>query len=326
MSTHGFSFLVCPDPALVGMHIDRLLSGDTRRRVAYWGDTSLPPSFWRDLSSPGLMGGDKALVLRRAHLLDAATWAELSAVLGSALPGVWPFLCLEGEWKGRKPAVPAAVSRLKCWKLAQKKGWVWQSPGLDSKGLRTMVRDWAGGLGVNAAPRVLDALCSLLPEDAAGVAGELEKLALALDGADTLLMEHLNVVAHGAQMDFYEFVNALQQGRTDASVWKQVLTDHRAAANDRMLFRLLAHLRREAGQMWMLAQGEGDKVRLPGFVKQRKEDLARRVGRRRLCGIWDLVLDAELGVKSGERGEDQALEHLVAGLAELFAPRGRRGT
>jgi hypothetical protein len=37
--------------------------------------------------------------------------------------------------------------------------------------------------------------------------------------------------------------------------------------------------------------------------------------------LWNLVLEAELAVKSGERGEEQALETLVAGLVGVFAPK-----
>jgi DNA polymerase-3 subunit delta len=72
---------------------------------------------------------------------------------------------------------------------------------------------------------------------------------------------------------------------------------------------------------WMIAHGEGGLVKLPPWLKDKKARLAERLAEADFIRIWNLILEAELSVKSGERGEEQALEMLVAGLFEVFAPQ-----
>jgi DNA polymerase-3 subunit delta len=46
--------------------------------------------------------------------------------------------------------------------------------------------------------------------------------------------------------------------------------------------------------------------------------LAQSLGAARLARIWDLALQADKGIKSGERSPEQAFEILTAGLFLLF--------
>lgn len=89
-----------------------------------------------------------------------------------------------------------------------------------------------------------------------------------------------------------------------------------------MLFYFLTMLVREARILWQLALGEEKVVGAPPFALDRKRPLAQRMGPDRLAVIWDLALEAELGVKSGEHSPDQAFERLLAGMAELFGSAG----
>ena len=45
------------------------------------------------------------------------------------------------------------------------------------------------------------------------------------------------------------------------------------------------------------------------------------MGIRRLSELWELALEAEQGIKSGEVSEEQALERLIADLFSLFAKK-----
>jgi DNA polymerase-3 subunit delta len=75
---------------------------------------------------------------------------------------------------------------------------------------------------------------------------------------------------------------------------------------------------REARLLWQLASGEGEQVRLPPRVRQEKANMARKLGLVGLARIWTLLMEAETGIKSGQRTPDQAMEMLVSGLLPLF--------
>jgi hypothetical protein len=85
-----------------------------------------------------------------------------------------------------------------------------------------------------------------------------------------------------------------------------------------MIFKFLGLLRSDARQMWQLLMGEAEPVRLPPFVKSQKEAMARRLGAGGLTRLFDLAMDAELGIKSGAKNPDQAMEFLAAELFSCF--------
>jgi len=322
----GYSFLVCPDPELLRRRVDALAAEGgmaAAERKVFWGDDAepLPGTFWEALTQKSLFSTPKTLVLRRANSLKAEAWDRLDKALAAANPEVWVFLCLEGEWDRGKAPLPAVLTKRNLWKHAEKSGWVWQSKGLDEKSLRAFVREWAAAQKISAEPQVLEGLCRVLPLDAAALALELDKLALAAGPERRLLAEHADLVQRGEDMDLFALMDALAKGGSPALVWGRVLGNR--GESDSLLFPLVGALCREARTLWALL-AEDEEVKIHPYVRQLKTPLARRLGKPGLRRLFDLALEADLGVKTGSRKPEQALELLVAELTGVFGAKKAR--
>jgi len=332
MSRPGFTFLVCPDPALSRQRMEALLAqhppegggmlgggppADYERKV-FWGDEGLSDAFWHALTLTDLFGRPRALVVRNAQNLDKEQWQQLSGPLSRPNAQAWPFFFLENEFDRGKPKIAAVVAKSRFYQFAQQQGWVWQSPGLTERGVRSWLQSWAGEKGLSFGPGALEALAAGMPSDATAVGCELEKLELAVEPGGVVDASMARLLAHTPDIDIFAFIDALQKDSAAGMVWQKVLTQQLSGRG--FLFQFLAMLVREARIMWQLAHQEQGGVRLPQNVLQAKQRLAQQLGGRRIAHIWDLALEAELRVKTGEAGEDQALELLIAELSRLFAP------
>ncbi|WP_320170957.1 DNA polymerase III subunit delta [Maridesulfovibrio sp.] len=324
MSRPGYMFLICPDAELLHARIKELQeqfhAQDYEKKV-YWADEEFPRQFWGDLTLQTLFGSDKIIILRRAHSLKAAVWDSLDKTIAALAGSSFLIMCLEGKWERKGPPVPAVLKKRKCWKFADKKKWTWQSAGLDEKTISGFVGKWAVENGIAVDKQVLQALAKALPKDARAARLELDKLDLAAGPERKLSMEHVDLVVHSDEMDFFQFMRSMSEGGDPVEIWRRVLTNH--SEKDSMIFMLTASLTREARALWMILHGEESAVRLPPFVKRQKQELARRLGPARIARMFDMVLEAELGIKTGQRRPEQALELLVASLTSLFAPAGR---
>lgn len=320
MSRPGFTFCVCPDPALTRRHIAAQLQdfgGSGWKQQVFWADDDLPPAFWEALTLSGLMEESRAVVLRRAHTAKIDFWKQLLPVLGAFNPKVWPFFCLEGEWSRGKPKIPAALTKLKFWQIADKKKWVWSSPGLTRTTLRTHIGTWATSNGFEFAPGAAELATQILPLDMLALDNELAKLKLLLADRHTIQNEDLSVVSFQPDLDIFSFLSALQRKGGALEVWRKVLAEQVGTSSE-MVFPFLGLMIREARILWQLAVGEEQAVRLPPWVKKEKSELARRLGPNRLSSIWTLAVETEAGIKTGRRTPDQAMDRFVSGLMALF--------
>ncbi|MBG0777138.1 MAG: DNA polymerase III subunit delta [Desulfovibrionaceae bacterium] len=321
MPRPGFNFLVCPDAELVKRREAALMAehppadGAWERHV-FWADEGLGARFWETLTLQSLMGASRALVVRNAQSLNPSDWDKLSAPLARSNGQAWPFFCLEGPFERRGPKLPKALTKQKFWEFAQKRGWVWQSAGLTEQGILEMVRAWASARSLAMAPGAPEALAAVLPADASAIARELDKVALAVEPGAELLPDHAALVSFTPDMDIFAFLGALEKGAAPVDVWRKVLDSQ--LSSDDMIFPFLANLARETRIMWRLLAGDASDVRLPPFVIQAKTATARRLGWAGLARMWELMLAADLGIKSGERTPEQSLELLVGGLAGIF--------
>lgn len=322
MPRPGFSICVCPDIQLTKNTIESQLRDfpapeGTWEKHVYWSDEGLPPVFWENLTLQGLFASPKVLIIRNAHNLPIDAWRKLSTSLGQFNPLAWVIICLEAPYDRGKPKIPAAVKKLPCWKLAENKGWVWQSAGLTERAMRGFIEQWAIENTIQIEPKIVHALSQVLPQDASAAKNELDKLALLAGDSRSITDEHIKDISHDADLDIFAFINALQSGNAPDKVWKKVISSQEAG--EAMIFSFLAMLLREARILWQLYAGET--VRLPSGVIQQKKRLATNLGPVRLSKIWDLALEAEMGIKTGERKPEQAMEILVAGLLSLFSPK-----
>jgi len=326
MNRPKYLFLVCPDPQLIKSHIDERLktSGqDGWETKTFWGDDDdpLPPTFWTDLTIKSLFPQPKALIIRRAHALKAEHWDKLDAGVKGLSSDIFPFFCLEGQWKTKKAPVPATLSRRGLFKKAKKDGWIWEFQGLDQRSLADFVRNWATQTGITFEPGADRALTQALPMDAVAARLELDKMELAAGDDKIVRKDHVDLIAQVGEMEFFDLMDALGKRGAEAAVWKRVISDHFKSAKDQMLFNLIGFLASQARMYWMLMSGEESKVKAHPYVKKLKTPIAQRLGRQGIARMIDLALDAEMGVKTGERKYEEVLDILIAGLIDLFQPK-----
>ncbi|MBI9081413.1 MAG: DNA polymerase III subunit delta [Pseudodesulfovibrio sp.] len=328
MNRPKYLFLVCPDPQLIKSHIDERMaaSGQTDWELkTFWGDDDepLPAMFWTDLTIKSLFPEPKALIVRRAHTLLADQLDKLDAAVKGLSSDIFPIFCLEGQWKGKKPPVPATLSRRNFFKKAKNENWIWESQGLDQRSLGELVRNWAARTGLKFEPGVERTLPMALPLDAVAVRLELDKLELAAGDEMLVRKEHMELVSPTGEMEFFDLMDALGKRGAEAAVWKRVLSDHLKKAQDKMLFNLIGYLASQARMYWMLVSGEENKVKAHPYVKKLKTPVAKRLGKQGVARMIDLALDSEMSVKTGARHHEEVLDILVAGLIELFQPKAQ---
>jgi len=327
MSRPGFYFMLCPDPELTLREIRGLphrfgLDSSWERRT-YFGpldktDEDLSPAFWEDLGVSSLLGTKKMIVVRRAHKLPVDFWNSLTPVLAGFNAKVWPVFCLEGAWGKDGPKPPKTLTKQKYWAVARKKGWVWRSPGLSLRTLPGFIKKFIAEQGFTISPAALRILSRTLPWDAGAAVREMEKLALWMGKRTEIRESDLGIVSPYADMDVFAFLRALLQGAAPEKVWQKVFSDRLVGSGDKMFFGFLGLLQREMRTLWQLGRGEKPSAYVPFAVKKEKQSLARKLGEGGSARIWDLALEAEYGIKTGNRSMEQAFEALVAGLYAVF--------
>lgn len=333
MDRPGFTICICPDRYLIRARIEKELAAAPPgkgggllgsaasgwERHAFWGDEPLPNAFWEHLTLQGLFSVPKAVVVHNAQNIPADTWKKISVALGTPNSETWPFFCLQTAFERGKPKLPPHIAKLQCMAFAEKRGWVWTSPGLDDRSKPAFVRTEAERRNLTFAPGALEAITARLPSDATAIGTEMDKLALAAGPGGVLGKELAQILDRDIEPDVFGLIRALQQGRDPLAVWEQIIAAEREG--DSMAFAFLSMLAREARQLWQLHLGEP--VRLPPQALGVKTSMARSLGLAGIAKLWHLALEADKGVKTGERTVDQALEALLASLSLLFSESGR---
>lgn len=330
----GFSICLCPDSYLVRVHINQTLAATppekangllgsgaaTWERHAFWGDDPLPDAFWEHLALQGLFGVPKVVVVHNAQNIPADSWKKISAALAAPNRETWPFFCLLAPFERGKPKLPAHITKLQCFAFAEKKGWIWSSPGLDEKSKTPFVAAEAKRRNLVFGPGALEAIASRLPTDATAIGAELDKLALAASAEGVLDKKLADILEREIDPDVFALIRALQQGRNPLAAWEQIFASERSGES--MAFAFFAMLAREARQLWQILHGES--VRMPPQALAAKTTLARMLGLGGTAKLWHLALDADKSIKTGERSVDQALENILASLSLLFLQPGKK--
>lgn len=315
-----FYFCVCPDTWLIQERITQVIAAAgcvQWARQTFWGDEPLDASFWTALTMTGLLsilGNGRVLVIRRAHLLPVKTLGDMEPLLRRAKPDLWVFFCLEGEWKGKTPAVPATVGKQPYFQAAKKRGWVWEAPAYTESTLKEFVRQWAKKRKIGFASGVEASLLNVLPLDGARMRNELEKLELLLGERRQVESTDLGLLGGESAMNSFAFLKTVLTRTADLSAWRTVLADQNATGSG-MLMPFLGLLQREVRILWQLLAGEDNKVALPPGIKREKKQLAALLGEDGLVRIWDLIFQAEWDLKTGRKQAEQIMEFLAANLA-----------
>ena len=318
MERPGFFFLACPDPEIIREKVDRLLAdaGNGFTKAVFWGDEDIGPAFWNALTVQSLLGGRRAVVVRRAEALPTDFWPKLAPALRGFNDNVWPFFCLEGPFDRKGPKIPKGLANQPYFTVAEKRKWLFVSPGLTRRDIPPRLGDWAARRQLTLGPGVAKALADALPLDLARADNELAKLELALGDRTEIEMADLSLLSYHEGMEGFAFLDALSSRRDPAAVWREIFD--KELAGEEMIFPFIGLLLYEARTMWRLAAGEGGDIRLPPSIRPKKEAMARRLGAAGLARIFEAAFTAEAGIKSGARRPDQAMEGLTAELFRIF--------
>ncbi len=321
MSRPGFYFCFCPDSHLLKMQINRILesSGQAnwQKKTIWLDEQDQEDNLWKALNLPSMTGPPRAVILRKCETLPDSFWPGMSSVLNGFRPSIWPFFCYESEWKYGKLRISSKLSAQKFFKFARRKKWIWEFPGLTRKNIGRYIVQQFRDKGVEPGPGVIEHLSLLLPLVSHGINVEIDKLALLVHPEKTILKEHLGAVDSQLDMDIFAFLQGIQSGRNTASAWNKIFKEQ--LRGEQMLFPFLGLLLREARILWHLATGQDNKVKLYPGVRQQKLALAGSLGQARISFLWELALEAESGVKSGQVSSDQALDNLTAKLFKVFS-------
>ncbi len=315
MSIPGFYFCVCPDPELSAGHVrSRLLplAPDAEVRC-FWADEGLSPAFWNALTLGSFMSSPKILAVRAAQLLPAADWKRLSAALATPHADVLPVFFLESPWEKGKPRLPVHIARLKCYAFASERKWLWMSPGLDRKTLRSFIQKEMQARGLRCDGAVLDYLAEIILPDASAVKSMLDQVAMASENGTVSREAVRHLASCTPEAVIFDVVRLIEQGSA-AGAWRMLSSE--GDGGEAMLFPLLGLLSRDARLLWQLRAG--DKVYIPSFLEKEKKRLAVQLDFQGIAGLFELVRHAETVVKSGERQPLSALEELVINVSCLI--------
>ncbi len=320
MPRPGFYFCACPDAGLIKAHIDELVqkyplaqNGTAWQQHIYWGDDDLPQSFWQHLTLQGLFSTPVLLMVRNAQNLPAATWKNLSEALTHLSDDTWPILCLEVPFEKKQAKIPAHITKLSCFDMAKKYGFIWQSAGLDAQGVKRFVQTRTKACGLQFEPAAFEAFCSSTLPDAVAIEGEIQKLVLlASDGK--VGVDMINTASYVPESNIFNFISCIQAGNITAA-WREIYRGQKDVAA--LLFPFLALLAREARILWQILSKEP--VHIHYSVVQQKERCARKLGFAGIAKIFSLIVQAEQQVKSGACDAEQALELMVVDLVKVFA-------
>lgn len=320
-----YAFLVCPDSRLLQERLAAWLQehgGEGWERHIFWGEEGLGERFWNQLTLENLLGVTRCLVVRHAEKLKTDAWTNLNAALNRVSSQAWPFFCLEGDWDRGAPKLPDSLKTVRgkpplpCWTTAQARGWIWQSEGLTPKDVTQRLQQWARSQKLTLAPGAAQALQKVLPVNASALEGELEKLLLAAWESGEVTPAMAGLVHDTSDLDLFTFLDMVNRGSQDIALWKKVFESNLAGQS--FTFAFLSVAARELRTLWQIKQGDAGHLR--DFIRKKKEPMARRLTEEAIAQGLECVLEAERGIKSGERDEAQAFTMCIAGLAQTLAP------
>ncbi len=321
-TTPPYTICVCPDSYLLKVRLNTLLAAHppatgTWEKYTFWGDEPIPPAFWEHLTLQGLFATNKALIIRNAQNIPAESLRQLSTAIIPSAPTVWPILCFETGFERGKPKLAAHIQKLPCYELAIKNKLLDTTMGLDSSTLPVFIREECQRLGIAITKQQEIFLAQILPLDALTASGELAKLALLTDANGNIPQSSFAVLEHAGEITIFELLQSLQTGKNSLSVWQHIQAD--TLDGDNSVFGFVAIMLREARALWQITMGETPA--LPPYVIASKKMLAKQIGVAGIAKMWELALQTDKGIKSGELIPEQAFESLAAQLFQLFTPQ-----
>ncbi len=313
----GFFICICPDPEIINDFVKKTLKGfeGKWKKKVFWGDDEDLSSFWGCFRTSNLLGIKQAVVLRGAQKVGNGFWDRLSHFLSKFYPNVCIFICIESEWVKGAPKGIGEIKSKRFYKIAEKKKWIFSHPGVNERFLDEYLNEWANKKQIKISPRVRPILKELLPRDLKGIKQELKKIEISINDYKELDLTNLAVICPSLEYEVFDLINSIEDGRLDKKKWSVLLgPDFSTYETIIPIFYLFL---REARIFWKLLHGEH--VSLPNWVIRKKTSLARKLGEDGLVKLWDIILDADLRLKTSKLSSAEVFQETVVRLKILFS-------
>ncbi len=310
----GFFICICPDPEIIKDFIDSTLKGFSGRweKKTLWGDEDVLSSFFNCFFSSSLLGTKQAIVLRHAEKLPKNFWDKLSRFLNRFYSDLCPFICIESQWnRGRCPNIKFLENK-KYYKFARKKKWVFEHPGVTEGFLKNYLKKWAKEKRINLSPEVFYGLLEILPEDFASIKNELRKLELSAE--NNVTSKDLGIIFPSFKYNVFEIIDSIECISPPDKIWSIVLKKEINSID--VILPIFSLLLREARIFWQLLHNEP--VNLPSWIKDKKYLIAQKLGIKGVIKMYDIIIDADLKLKTSNINPAILFENVVIELQNLF--------
>ncbi len=320
MQRPGFYFCICPDWELIKDHIENLTQKyNFKAQIkTFWADEGIDDRFWSYFLQRTLFKGSFLLIVRKAELLKKDFWDKLENILNRFYLRTWPFFCIESEWTKDKTPKISGLENKKFWKIANKNKWIWISSGITLGNVVSYFIDIAKKEGIFVSLSDIFSIRDLLPLDGASIKAEVKKLKMyLLSKGKTKATERdiLNILS-SESFDVFALIKSLEEkDLSKPSVWKDVVNKK----DEGILFLIVSLLFREAVVLWSIKTDSPLGLKLSEGVLNKKREIANRLSLEDIVEIMSLLLDIEMGVKSGIITLSQALDFLIAASSLIFS-------
>ncbi len=315
----GFYFCICPDIFLSKQHIENMLlsfptSWQTNlEKHTFWPDEVDSNLFWNTLTLQSLTASPKLIFIRQANEILAEQWKKISKTLGTPRSEILPIFFLENAFEKSSPKIPAHLSKLKCYEFAKKKEWFYSDAGITDKNINIYFKKELQKVNLQMENEVFQKLCENLIYDAYFIQSLIAQLTLLSENGKITSSVFSHLKAFTPEMKIFDLINSMERANF-TEVWNKL--NQEDDKGESYLFNLLAILASNARKLWNICAGNTSQI-YPG--SNYKISQAKKLGFQGVSEIFQMIFEADLAVKSGQKSQLQALETLITSYTNLFA-------
>lgn len=322
MEIPGFYFCTCPDVLLSKQHVESLLNSfdgvweGKVEKYFFWPDDLADAKSWNTLTLQNISLTPKIIIIRAAHTILAADWKKISSALATPRTGILPIFFLECAWEKGQAKVPAHIAKLKCFEFAKKQNWKYDNIGINEKNISSYLMQESKKIDLQLDRDTLNILSETTLPNAFFIQTLLSQLSLFAEDGKITPQIISQVIAYAPEMVIFDLIRDMENCNFP-KIWKRLMSE--SDKGESFLFPLIALLIRDARILWQTCAGENPYVH--PSVKEFKMRQAKKLGFSGIAKIFQIVLEADLSVKSGKNDPLQALEKVIVSYSSLFSTK-----
>ncbi len=323
MEIPGFYFCTCPDALLSKQHLESFVEsfdntwhGDNAKRHVFWPDELGSDPFWNALTLQNLSATPKIIIVRAAHTILAADWKKISSALATPRTAIFPVFFLECAWEKGQAKIPAHIAKLKCFEFAKKKNWTYDNIGINERTISQYIGQEARKFNLQLDKNTLYTLCETAIPDAQFIQTLLSQLSLFAEDGKITPEIISQITAYAPEMVIFDLIKDMENCNFQ-KIWRRLSLEN--DNGESFLFPLMALLARDARILWQICAKENPYIH--PSAKDFKIRQAKKLGFSGITKIFNIILEADLSVKSGKNDTLQALEKVIIDYSSLFASK-----